>query len=243
MKKTSMGPVRNSEGLKRSLLSACVLTLSLAVSAAAFGSFHAEATSVQTFTGYITTEDDFAAGLKKDTADMVHMKMMAESGLGITFQQGGRWVFYFFDGTITSGDGRDGSGAWAFDGKGSQLSAWNLVAKQVKAGRGSQPAAVTVAGELTDSEATNPGSDKDGRKYRVIDVKSFGAVPPEPSAASSESPADGMQMSAGSAPGAPESANPRTGGGLHHAPIAAAAAVSLAAAALLAGRKRHRSAK
>ena len=78
------------------------------------------------FTGYITTEDDFAANLGADTANMVHMSMMAASGLGITKQNAaGNWEFYFLSGTITSGDNNNGS--WTFNGTGGQLEAWNIV--------------------------------------------------------------------------------------------------------------------
>jgi hypothetical protein len=129
----------------------------------------AGSSSPQTFTGYITTEDDFAANLGEDTAYMIYMKLMAESGLGITFQQNGKWVFYYFDGTIASGN----ASPWTFNGTGAQLTAWNIVANQVNDGGSNSPVPVIVAGALNGNTLTNPGPDKDGILYQVITVTSI----------------------------------------------------------------------
>ncbi|BAH07021.1 hypothetical protein CKR_1970 [Clostridium kluyveri NBRC 12016] len=131
---------------------------------------------LQTFTGYITTEDDFAAGLKEDTAAMIYMRLMALSGLGITFQENGEWVFYYFDGNIAT-DNKDGEGdKWVFDGTGSQLNAWNIVKHQVELNNGSdkmKPVPVTVTGVLDGSMQNNPGPDADGKRFPVITVQSI----------------------------------------------------------------------
>jgi hypothetical protein len=126
-----------------------------------------------TVTGYITTEDDFANSLGKDTAGMVYMKMMAMSGLGVTKQKAdGSWEFYFFDGKISTGE--TVNGAWAFNGTGSQLTAWNVIGEAVKTNaKGS--VAVTVVGTVNGSMATNPGMDADGRYFPVIAVSSITA--------------------------------------------------------------------
>jgi len=131
----------------------------------------------QTFTGYITTEDDFAAELGEDTADMVYMKMMALSGLGITYQdKDGKWVFYYLDGDIST-DNTDGAdGKWKFNGTGSQLSAWNIVENQIKSNNGAdkmKPVPVKITGILDGSTQTNPGPDADGIDYPVIKVQSI----------------------------------------------------------------------
>ncbi|OAA93849.1 hypothetical protein [Clostridium coskatii] len=136
-------------------------------------SSNTSASQTQTFTGYITTEDDFAAGLHEDTADMVYMKLMAEAGLGITFQQAGKWVFYYFDGTIATKNTSGADGKWAFDGTGSQLNAWNIVGGQVKAGKGKSPVPVTVKGVLKGNTEVNPGPDTDGKSFQVITVESI----------------------------------------------------------------------
>ncbi|MBP2032923.1 putative cell wall-binding protein [Clostridium algifaecis] len=129
----------------------------------------------QTFTGYITTEDDVAASLGEDTAYMIYMKLMAQSGLGITFQKDGKWVFYYFDGNIATNNKSGADGKWTFDGTGSQLNAWNLVKAQVENGNPQGPVPVTVTGTLTENIQTNPGPDADGQKYQVIAVKSITA--------------------------------------------------------------------
>ncbi|APM39489.1 hypothetical protein [Clostridium kluyveri] len=140
------------------------------------GSENASNPQVQTFTGYITTEDDFAAGLKEDTAAMIYMRLMALSGLGITFQENGEWVFYYFDGNIST-DNKDGEGGtWAFNGTGSQLDAWNIVKHQVELNNGSdktKPVPATVTGVLDGSMQTNPGPDADGKRFPVITVQSI----------------------------------------------------------------------
>lgn len=124
----------------------------------------------QVFTGYITSEDDFVAGLCEDTAFMIYMKPMAQSGLGITFQENGKWVFYYFDGKISTGDSKDSNGDWMFDGTGSQLKAWDIVEDQMTAGGIKEPVPIKVVGTLTGVTATNPGPDKDGKIFKVITV-------------------------------------------------------------------------
>ena len=126
-----------------------------------------------TVTGYITAEDDFANGLGADTAGMVYMKMMAMSGLGVTRQKAdGSWEFFFFDGKITTGE--TVSGTWAFNGTGSQLTAWNITGEAAKVNpKASVP--VTVVGTVNGSTATNPGMDADGRYFPVITVQSITA--------------------------------------------------------------------
>ncbi|AOZ80403.1 bacterial Ig-like domain-containing protein [Clostridium pasteurianum] len=131
---------------------------------------------VQTFKGYITTEDDFAANLGEDTAFMVYMKMMALSGLGITFEQDGKWVFYYLDGKIATNNTNGDNGKWSFDGTGSQLSAWKIVEAQVKENSGAnkmKPVPVTVTGTLNGNVQTNPGPDADGKSFPVIIVNSM----------------------------------------------------------------------
>ncbi|UZW13748.1 hypothetical protein OSC52_18220 [Clostridium pasteurianum] len=135
--------------------------------------------TIQTFKGYITTEDDFAAGLKEDTASMIYMRLMALSGLGITFEQNGQWVFYYFDGNIST-DNKGSDGKWVFNGKGSQLSAWEIVEAQVKENNGSnkmKAVPVTVTGILNGNTKTNPGPDADGKYFKVITVKSISKNP------------------------------------------------------------------
>lgn len=127
----------------------------------------------QTFTGYITTEDDVAADLGEDTAYMIYMKLMAQSGLGITFQKDGKWVFYYFDGNIATNNKSGADGKWTFDGTGSQLNAWNLVKAQVEAGNPQSPVPVTVTGTLKGNTQTNPGPDADDIDYPVITVNSI----------------------------------------------------------------------
>jgi uncharacterized protein YjdB len=131
---------------------------------------------VQTFTGYITTEDDFAANLGEDTAFMVYMKLMALSGLGITFEQDGKSVFYYFDGNIATNNTNGDGGKWTFDGTGSQLNAWKIVEAQVKENNGvnkMKPVPVTVTGTLNGNVQTNPGPDADGIHFQVIKVNSI----------------------------------------------------------------------
>lgn len=128
---------------------------------------------IQTFQGYITTEDDFAAGLKQDTADMVYMKLMAQSGLGITFEHNGEWVFYYFDGAIAGNNTSGGDGKWTFDGSGSQLNAWNIVGQKIEEGKGKSAVSVTVKGALKGNTQTNQGSDADGKQFPVITVSSI----------------------------------------------------------------------
>ena len=160
--------------------------------------------SVQTFQGYITSEDDFADGKGEDTAEMVDMETMAKSGLGITFQGGRKWKFYYFDGWFAT-ENHDGSGKrWEFNGTGAQKQAWRIVEAQVKNGHGSKPVAVTVAGTLTGEKKSNPGSDNDGKSFEVISVKSItvpdaagkddGTSKTVPAQSSTLSVSDGMSM-------------------------------------------------
>ncbi|AGK98925.1 sulfite exporter TauE/SafE family protein [Clostridium pasteurianum] len=130
---------------------------------------------VQTFTGYITTEDDFATNLKEDTAFMIYMRLMTLSGLGITFQQDGKWVFYYIDGNIATDNKKHGE-KWTFDGTGSQLDAWKLVESQAKENNGvnkMKPVPVTITGILNGNTQTNPGLDADGKYFPIIVVKSM----------------------------------------------------------------------
>jgi hypothetical protein len=124
-----------------------------------------------TITGYITTEDDFAAKLGADTAAMINMRMMAASGLGITRQKAdGSWEFFYFSGKISGGD--KVNGGWTFNGTGAQLDAWNIVttvANETPNG----PVQVTVIGVLSGDTAANPGMDKDGLYFPVISVTSI----------------------------------------------------------------------
>jgi len=195
----------------RKLIKSMLVVLSILVSLAllAFvqpsGAVYAAAPTPQTFTGYITTEDDFAASLHEDTAGMVNMEMMAESGLGITFQQNGKWVFYYFNGTIASGN----ANPWTFNGTGSQLTAWNIVAAQVNSGGSKNSVPITVTGILNGNTETNPGMDADGISYPVITATSI-------TTSGSQGESGGASMpstsSMPSMPGAPAAtmANPNT---------------------------------
>ena len=131
----------------------------------------AESWTAITIKGYITTEDDFAAKLGADTAAMIHMRMMAASGLGITRQKAdSTWEFYYFSGTITSGDKVNGT--WTFNGTGAQLDAWKIVtAVANESPDASVP--VTVTGVLKGDTLTNPGMDADGLYFPVITVNSI----------------------------------------------------------------------
>ncbi len=124
-----------------------------------------------TISGYITTEDDFAANLGADTAYMIYMRKMAASGLGITHPKAdGTWEFYFFSGKISSADKVNDT--WTFSGTGAQLDAWNIVG-QVVVGNPKASVPVTVKGTLNGDTATNPGLDADGRVFPVITVSSI----------------------------------------------------------------------
>ena len=153
---------------------------------------------LRTFQGYITAEDDFAAGNGQDTAQMVHMDTMAKSGLGITCQSDGKWVFYYFGGDFATKNSKGNGGAWKFDGRGAQEQAWSIVEAQVKNGRGSEPVAVTVTGTLSGEKRSNPGSDQDGKSFEVISVKSIATPVMNNSGSasmSSHSSSDGMSDS------------------------------------------------
>jgi hypothetical protein len=124
-----------------------------------------------TITGYITTEDDFAAGLGADTAGMINMKMMAMSGLGITRKMDdGKWEFYYFDGNISTGGSINGK--WVFDGTGAQLNAWNIVLA-IAAKNPDDSVPVTVMGVIKGDTMTNPGMDTDGLNFPVVTVSSI----------------------------------------------------------------------
>lgn len=131
--------------------------------------------SVQTFKGYITSEDDFTAGKGQDTAKMVDMDTMAESGLGITFQSNGEWKFYYLDGNFAAKNNSGSDGSWKFDGTGAQKRAWETVEAQVKNGQGSEAVPVTVTGTLSGEKRNSPGSDKAKKTFEVITVKSITA--------------------------------------------------------------------
>jgi len=118
------------------------------------------------FAGCITTEDDFAANLGADTASMVHMRMMAASGLGITRKNAaGNWDFYFFSGTISSSDKINNT--WTFNGTGAQLDAWNIVTTAANASPDSS-VSIQVTGFMTGDVTTNPGMDADGLFFPVF---------------------------------------------------------------------------
>ena len=123
---------------------------------------------VLTLKGYITTENDFVHNLGEDTAGMVYMRMMAQSGLGLTFQVDGKWVFYYFDGEFASYP-ENGT----FNGTGSQRTAWNIVGEAVKNGGADKSVPVTVTGILKGDTRTNPGEDADGIHFKVITVESM----------------------------------------------------------------------
>lgn len=155
-----------------------IIALLLGVAASSAGcrqSKQAQANPVQTFQGYLTSEDDFADGKGQDTAQMVDMDTMARSGLGITFQSGGEWKFYYLDGNFATKNQKGSGGSWKFDGTGSQEQAWRIVEAQVKNGQGSEPVSVTVTGTLTGEKKSNPGSDQDGKSFEVISVQSITA--------------------------------------------------------------------
>ncbi len=122
-------------------------------------------TEVQTFTGFITAEDDFVdpqIGLdpSTDTRGMILMNLMARSGLGLAVREGGGWKFYYFSGTIAT------TIYPAFNGTGAQLDAWNIVLHTTK----NDHIGVTVTGILKGDAATNPGPDADGIYYPVLSV-------------------------------------------------------------------------
>ena len=175
MKNNTVQP-RSRASRLAALACACAVTAAAALFGADSWAVRADAVQEQTLTGYITTEDDWAADLKEDTADMINMKMMALSGLGITFEQDGKWVFYYFDGTFATNNKAGTDGKWAFDGTGSQLAAWNLVGEQVRAGNGKDPAQVTVKGYFAGDTATNTGLDADGISVSVLTVTAFNGV-------------------------------------------------------------------
>lgn len=183
---------------------ACACVFAAAVLLVIGGGQKAKAASVQeqTFEGYITTEDDWASDLKKDDANMIHMKMMALSGLGVTFEKDGEWVFYYFDGKFATNNTAGTGGKWAFDGTDSQLAAWNLVEAQVNAGKGGDPVPVTVKGYFNGDTATNTGMDADGKVVQVLTVTAFNGA-----ATDNKLPADSSSPDSSSAPASSQPAS------------------------------------
>jgi len=125
-------------------------------------------TENETFTGFITAEDDFVdpqigVDPSKDTRGMILMNLMARSGLGLAVQESGSWEFYYFSGKFATTINP------AFDGTGGQLMAWNTVLNTKK----QDHIAVTVTGTLNGDSATNPGPDADGIFYPVITVNTM----------------------------------------------------------------------
>ncbi len=175
--------VRRKKGAKGAVIG-CIFFL-LAVAFVQLEGLHAKADSqTVSFTGYVTTEDDFATAVSngkgyEDYAGMIYMKMMALSGLGVTFQDNsGKWVFYYFDGQFATNNTAGSNGKWTFDGTGSQLDAWNLVKPlALDSVQKSNPVPVKVQGYLTGKTATNTGLDADGVQYPVITVAAFNGVP------------------------------------------------------------------
>lgn len=190
---------------------ACACAFAAVAFLAIEGGQKAKAASVQeqTFEGYFTTEDDWANALTddmvdpKDTANMIHMKMMALSGLGVTFEKDGEWVFYYFDGKFATNNTAGTGGKWAFDGTDSQLAAWNLVEAQMNAGKGGDPVPVTVKGYFNGDTATNTGLDPDGKAVQVFTVTAFNG-----SATDNKLPADSSSPDSSSAPSSSQSSQP-----------------------------------
>jgi hypothetical protein len=122
-------------------------------------------TGVQTFVGFITSEDDFVdpqigADPSKDTRGMILMEAMARSGLGIAIDYQGGWQFYYLSGDFAT------TIRPAFNGTGAQLDAWNIVLNTKK----KDHISAVVTGLLDGTRATNPGGDADGIYYPVIRV-------------------------------------------------------------------------
>jgi hypothetical protein len=126
------------------------------------------ATGLQTFQGFITSEDDFVdpvigADPSKDTRAMILMNAMAQSGLGMAAQEAGVWKFYYFSGKFAT------TIFPAFNGTGAQLDAWKIVENTQK----KDHISVIVTGSLEGKTATNTGGDADGVYWPVITVSSI----------------------------------------------------------------------
>ena len=125
-------------------------------------------TSINTFVGFITAEDDFVdpqigVDPSKDTKGMILMLAMARSGLGLAIQEPSGWKFYYFSGQFATAINP------VFNGSGGQLVAWNLVLNTKK----QDHISVIVTGSLDGSSATNPSGDADGIFYPVINVETI----------------------------------------------------------------------
>ena len=64
-------------------------------------------TGLQTFSGFITSKDDFVdpqigADPSRDTKGMMLMNAMARSGLGIAMHAAEGWKFYYFSGNFAT---------------------------------------------------------------------------------------------------------------------------------------------
>jgi hypothetical protein len=125
-------------------------------------------TALQTFNGFITSEDDFVDPMigtdpSKDTKGMILMNAMARSGLGLAVKTAEGWKFYYFNGDFAT------TIFPAFNGDGGQLDAWNVVLKTAK----QDHISVMVTGLLDGKSATNPSGDADGIYYPVITVQTI----------------------------------------------------------------------
>lgn len=125
-------------------------------------------TGLQTFNGFITSEDDFVdpvigADPSKDTRGMILMNAMARSGLGIAVSTPGGWKFYYLSGDFAT------TIVPAFNGTGGQLDAWNIVLKTTK----QDHISVVVTGSFEGKNATNPSGDADGIYYPLITVQTI----------------------------------------------------------------------
>ena len=125
-------------------------------------------TGLQTFSGFITSEDDFVdpqigADPSRDTKGMMLMNAMARSCLGIAMHAAEGWKFYYFSGNFAT------TIFPSFNGTGAQLDAWNIVLKTNK----QDHISITVTGSLDWKTATNPSGDADGIYYPVINVQSI----------------------------------------------------------------------
>ena len=126
------------------------------------------ANGLQTFQGFITSEDDFVDPVigtdpSKDTSAMILMNAMAQSGLGLAVRESEGWKFYYFSGDLAT------TIFPAFNGTGAQLDAWNIVDRTQK----KDHISVKVTGWLDGRTATNTGGDADGIYWPVITVNSM----------------------------------------------------------------------
>ena len=123
---------------------------------------------METFSGFITSEDDFVDPIigvdpSQDTRKMILMKPMARAGLGLAVQEESVWKFYYFSGNFATSINP------TFNGDGGQLAAWNIVLNTKKRDHIS----VTVTGFLKGDGATNPAEDADGIYYPIITVNTI----------------------------------------------------------------------